>query len=120
QERARLQVRDWDHLASEINDAERPAPKHETFTGALHDVRHAFRFLRRNPLLAAIAIATLAFGIGANTAIFTIVDAIALRSLPYDQPDRLMAVESRRTSQPEIEPWSSALDFFDVRERTRS
>src|SRR5258707_10578673 len=46
---AHSQVRDWDRLAQEINDAERPAPKPETFTGALHDVRHAFRFLRRNP-----------------------------------------------------------------------
>jgi predicted permease len=121
QERAHLQVRDWDRLASEINDAERPAPKPEALTtGVLHDLRHAFRFLRRNPLLATIAIATLAFGIGANTAIFTIVDAIALRGLPYDQPDRLMAIETRRNNQPELEPWSSALDFWDVRERTRS
>lgn len=119
-DRAYSQVRDWDRLASEINDAERPAPKPDNFTGALHDLRHAFRFLRRNPLLATIAVSTLAFGIGANTAIFTIVDAVALRSLPYEQPDGLMAIETRRTSQPEIEPWSSALDFFDVRERTRS
>jgi MacB-like periplasmic core domain len=119
-DRACSQVRDWDRLAREIDDAERPAPKPDNFTGALHDVRHAFRFIRRNPLLAIVAVLTLAFGIGANTAIFTIVDAIALRSLPYEQPDRLMAIETRRTSQPEIEPWSSALDFFDLRERARS
>src|SRR5258708_8461672 len=84
-QRARFQVGDWDQLAREINETERPAPKPETFTGALHDVRHAFRFLRRNPLLATIASATLAFGSGATPATVPIVYAIAPRRLPHDQ-----------------------------------
>ena len=119
------QIADWNCLAAAINDAERSAPLSKAapgglFTGIFHDVRQAFRFLRRSPLMASIAILTLAFGIGANTSVFTIVDAVALRSLPYEQPGRLMAIETHRVSQPELEPWTSALDFFDFRDRTRT
>jgi hypothetical protein len=85
-----------------------------------NDIRYALRFLRKNPGFAAISVLTLAFGIGGNTAIFTMVDAIALRGLPYREPDRLVAIETRKTQQPELEPWTSALDFFDARDRTRS
>ena len=85
-----------------------------------NDIRYALRFLRKNPGFAAISVLTLGFGIGGNTAIFTMVDAIALRGLPYREPDGLVAIETRKTQQPELEPWTSALDFFDARQRTRS
>lgn len=115
---------EWARLAREIEAAERPAPEpREHRAGALagigQDVRYALRFLRRNSAFAAIALATLAFGIGGNTAIFTMVDALVLRDLPYREPGQLMAIETRRTDQPEIEPWTSAPDFFDFRERQR-
>jgi predicted permease len=56
----------------------------------LQDVRYAARSLRKQPGFTAIAILTLAVGIGANTAIYTVLDATMLRSLPYRDPDRLM------------------------------
>ena len=59
----------------------------------LADLRQAIRTLRHTPWFSAVAILTLAFGIGANTALFSIVDAILLRSLPYPDPDRLVAIE---------------------------
>src|SRR5258708_18165378 len=125
QRRAESHLGDWAQLAREIEAAERPAPpapeyRAGAWSGAAQDVRYALRFLRRNPAFAAIALATLAFGIGGNTAIFTMVDALVLRDLPYRDPGRLMAIETRRTDQPQIEPWTSAPDFFDFRERQRS
>jgi putative ABC transport system permease protein len=111
----------WRELAGEIESA-LPVPERRTqpLLGAFDDVRRMLRFLIRNPAFATMAIGTLAFGVGGNTAIFTLADALALRGLPYPQAGRLMAIETHWAKQSEIEPWTSAPDFFDLRTESNS
>src|SRR5260370_25059337 len=59
------------------------------------DLRYALRSLRRSPLFATVAILSMALGIGANTAIFTLIDQILLRQLPVSDPDQLVMLYQR-------------------------
>src|ERR1700682_257936 len=60
----------------------------------LYDLRYAFRTLTKNPILTTVALLSLAIGIGANTAIFTIMDRVLLRSLPARTPQQLVLLRS--------------------------
>ena len=84
----------------------------------LQDFRHALRVLRKNPAFTAIAVISLALGIGANTAIFSLVDAMLLRPLPFADPGRVMVVSSDSPSNPY--EGVSYPDYRDLRDGAHS
>ena len=84
----------------------------------MFDLRYAFRVLAARPGFTAVAILTLALGIGANTAIFTVVNAVLLRPLPFREPDRLMLVIERTGQFPTLT--TSWQNYVDWRDQTRS
>jgi putative ABC transport system permease protein len=79
------------------------------------DLTHAVRALARNPGFASIAILTLALGIGANTAIFSIIHGVLLSPLPYPEPDRIVAVSTFFPQTGRITPRLTGGDLVDIR-----
>ena len=132
---ALAQFQDWRLLECEVSRAERPA-----FEGMLaragvdfekgggganmlelilKDLRYAFRMLRRKPGFTAVAVLTLALGIGGNTAIFSVVNAVLLRALPYPEADRLVRLYESlpqggtgSVSVPNLMDWRAQSDAF--------
>ncbi len=86
--------------------------------GLWQDLRYAARALRRQPGFAAVAILTLALGIGANSAIFALVDATLLRPLPFGNPDRLVMLSERSATS--ARGAVSPLNMTDWNERNRT
>jgi predicted permease len=84
------------------------------------DLRYALRMLRKNSLLTAVIVASLAIGIGANSAIFSVVDSLLLRPLPYPQPDRLAAVWLHSPAIGILRDWPSPGQYIDIQNENHS
>ncbi len=86
----------------------------------LHELRYTLRTLRLHPGFSTMVIATLALGIGANVAMFSVVDAVLLSSLPYRDADRLVMVWNRHAGTGADKVQVSGPDFLDYRSQTSS
>src|SRR6266704_3460523 len=86
--------------------------------GFLQDVRYALRQLRKSPIFTCIAVITLALGIGANTAIFSVLEGVVLSPLHYFQPDRLVMVWENNPRF--LRVWNSYPNFQDWQRNARS
>src|SRR5262245_32085735 len=84
------------------------------------DIRYAARCMRRAPLFSTVVVLTLGLAIGATTAVFTIVNAVLLRSLPYREPERLVALYQRIGKDAVTPAGFSAPDYIAFRDRATS
>jgi predicted permease len=113
--RARLEFGGHEQLKEEIRDA-RGVNLIETL---FQDIRYGLRILARTPVISCVAILSLALGIGANTAIFSLIDTVMLRMLPVQKPEELMQVRIQSPKSPNDEPdptFTSAL-WEELRDR---
>src|SRR5579862_2285373 len=86
----------------------------------LQDLRYAFRLFRKNLVLTLVILASLGIGIGANSAIFSVVDALLLRPLPYPHPDRLAAVWLHSPGIGILRDWPSPGQYIDIQDQNHS
>src|SRR5947207_1822683 len=86
----------------------------------LQDLRYAFRVLGKSPGLTLVIILSLGIGIGANTAVFSVADALLLKPLPYPHPERLAILWLRSPGIGIPEDWPSPGQYLDIRQGNRS
>src|SRR2546428_11280278 len=84
----------------------------------MHDLKFAFRQLLKHPGFSAVAVLTLALGIGANTAIFSVVNAVLLRPLPYPEPGQLVQLRADRPGSPST--FIGSATFVEVKAQSQS
>src|SRR5215469_14522230 len=85
-----------------------------------HQLRFVFRTLLRSPMFTIVTIATIAIGIGANAAVFSIVNGVLLKPLPYPEPQRLIAVRETAALANLKEMQLAPADYFTFREENRT
>jgi putative ABC transport system permease protein len=117
--RARESFGEWkDILRSSLEergDTGITPPRNNWLGSILQDLRFAIRMLRKSPLFTAAVVATLAVGIGANTAVFSVVNGILLRPLPFGNPERIVRLYQRNLSKNYKHMMNSPADLADLK-----
>ena len=112
---AMLRIGGMENVKDHVRD-ERPGMLLEN---AARDLRHGLRLLRRSPGFAAIAVLTIALGVGATSAIFSVINAVALKPLPYPGSDQLVFITTQFPTLGFDKFWVSPPEYFDLRERAK-
>ena len=113
---ARLEAGSADHIKEEVKEQRSGAFLETT----LQDLRYGLRLLRRSPAFAAIAILTIGLGIGANSAIFSVINGVVRKPLGYPASDRLMFITSQFPTLNFHRFWLSPPEYFEFKERNKS
>ncbi len=95
----------------------KPGP-YDWLSGVIHDLRYALRTLVKRPGFAAVAVLSLAIGIGATSAVFSVINGTLLRPLPFDDPDRILVLSEQDTRGKT--DYASALNYLDWNEQSSS
>jgi predicted permease len=111
---ARLKLGGLDRTKEECRDALGVSLVESVF----QDMRFGLRMLRKNPGFTSVAVITLALGIGATTAMFTVMDGVVLKSLHYPDVDRIVAINTRWTDPDKVIPATTGGDLRDLRNAT--
>jgi putative ABC transport system permease protein len=113
---ARLEAGGVDQIKDEVRDA-RPGSFIDT---TRQDLRYGLRLLRRSPGFAALAVLTIGLGIGANSAIFSVINGVVRKPLAYPESDRLMFITSQFPALNFDKFWVSPPEYYDIVEHTRA
>ncbi len=116
QRQARIEAGAIEHLKDEVRDARRGS----AFNSLMQDVRYGLRLLRRAPAFASLAVVTIGLGIGANTAIFSVINGVVRKPLAYPAADRLMFITSAFPTLNFNKFWVSPPEYFEFTEHTRA
>jgi putative ABC transport system permease protein len=104
--------------AEQVKESVRVAQHGAALESLMWDLRHVVRAMRKAPGFTFVVVLTLALGIGANTALFSTVNAALIRDIPFDEPDRLVAGEKTQNGTPQGSV--SRLDYFDLSDSAKS
>jgi len=113
---ARLEAGSIEQIKDEVRDVR----KGTFFDSALQDFRYGVRLLRRSPGFTALAVLTIGLGIGANSAIFSVINGVVRKPLAYPDSERLMFITSQFPTLNFTKFWISPPEYFDFKEHTRA